>query len=123
MSDYLTKAINAAGFIGNRVEGVEAVELYGSVAQGCERADSDIDLYVLTGERPGDHWWENQILSAVCDVLLGEGFDLSLYGRKPGSIHLIVNERPQEEIDQLKPVLRGRIDKPEGDYIPLFIKD
>ncbi len=75
MADLLTQAL------GEVQAKIEAAFIYGSVAKGSDRADSDIDLMIISG---GLSYGEVFPLLATAEETLGRTINLSLY--TPGEI-------------------------------------
>ena len=72
-------------------ERIERIILFGSVARGDHREDSDVDLLVLTGDTSWD--FRLQLASEAVEVLLREGLYISAKPMDPNDF-----ERTEETL-------------------------
>jgi len=70
VDEFVKRAADAYG------DRIESITLFGSVARGTARTDSDIDLLVVVDRE--DFWLRRELISIAFDILLETGLDLSV---------------------------------------------
>jgi predicted nucleotidyltransferase len=70
LDEFVKRAIHAYG------DRIQSITLFGSVAKGTARADSDIDLLVVVDKE--DFRLRRELISLAFDILLEMGEDISV---------------------------------------------
>lgn len=70
IEEFVKRAINTYG------DRIKSITLFGSVARGTARADSDIDLLVVVDRE--DFRLRRELIGIAFDILLETGLDLSI---------------------------------------------